>query len=257
MAASKRRRIFHLFLAGFWSVVIGWMFWNMQARNLPEGSLESDERVTVTRTGDEIRFTPAVDSMSTGLIFYPGALADPEAYAPFSRRIAEAGFEVLILELPFRTAPFDRHRKDLAERSLAVTDSRHGPERWIVGGHSKGGKLAAEFAGSHRSHVAGLLLMGTSHPRERDLTDLQIPVTKIYASEDGLASVEEVRGFAVNLPEHTDFVLIDGGNHAGFGFYGRQIGDGSARISRSEQLDRSVEATLDLLRRVTPPASTD
>lgn len=248
MATSKKRKIFHLILAGFWTVVVGWMFWNMQARNLPPGVFEGDETVAVARADGEIRFSPVGDSAGVGLVFYPGALADPDAYAPLARGIAAAGYEVVVLELPFRLAPFDRHRRRLAERTLAVTGAPSGPSTWIIGGHSKGGKLAAEFAGDHPESVDGLLLIGTSHPRERDLSDLEMHVTKIFASEDGLASVAEVRRFAVNLPENTRFVLVDGGNHAGFGFYGRQIGDGTARISRSEQLDRTVDATLDLLR---------
>lgn len=227
----------------------------MQARDLPPGVLESDDAVTVSRSGGSVRFTPAGDSVAVGLVFYPGALADPNAYAPLARIIAEAGYEVVILELPFRLAPLDAHKRDLAERTLAVVGDTDGPLRWSVGGHSKGGKLAAEFAGDHPEAVDGLLLIGTSHPRERDLSSLEMAVTKIHASEDGLAGVEEVRRFAPNLPEDTRFVLVEGGNHAGFGYYGWQFGDGSATIPRSEQLRRTSEAALVHLRSIRTPSS--
>ena len=40
----------------------------------------------------------------------------------------------------------------------------------------------------------------------------------------------------VKLPENTSYLVIDGGNHAGFGMYGEQKGDGNATITRAEQI---------------------
>ncbi len=110
--------------------------------------------------------------------------------------------------------------------------------------------MAATFARDHDSDLAGLLLIGTSHPREDDLSTLELDVTKVYGSEDGLASEEEIRQYAVNLPEATNWTRIEGGNHAQFGWYGWQLGDGSAKITRTAQQAATVRAVLDQLRRI-------
>ena len=41
---------------------------------------------------------------------------------------------------------------------------------------------------------------------------------------------------------------IEGGNHTQFGWYGRQLRDRPATISREEQQARTLEALLDVLR---------
>lgn len=255
MANSKRRKHIRIALAVFWLAVVAWLFLNMQARGVDASVLESGPGVTVSPTSTTITFTPTANRATTGLLFYSGALVDPEAYAPMVRAIAEAGFEVIVVKPPFRLAPFERHREDLFRRTRALIqgagDGEAGVARaWVIGGHSKGGALAAAFARDHESHVAGLLLVGTSHPREDDLSSLDVDVTKIYGSEDGLASEAEVLRFAPNLPDSTHWVRIEGGNHAQFGWYGWQLGDGSAGISRAEQHAMTVRSILDQLCRI-------
>jgi predicted alpha/beta-hydrolase family hydrolase len=250
MAVSIKRKHIRIGLAVFWAIVIGWMWWNMQAHGVDADVFASDSNVEVIRSPSSMQFLPRTDTASVGLVFYPGALADPDAYAPLARGVADAGWPVVILELPFRLAPMKRHRIRLYERTLEIARANDGPKHWIVGGHSKGGKLAAEFAGDHPDAIEGLLLIGTSHPRDRDLSGLGMDVVKVFASEDGLASVEEVRRFSSNLPPETHYVKIEGGNHAGFAWYGRQIGDGSAVIPRSRQQELTRAAIIEQLQRV-------
>jgi pimeloyl-ACP methyl ester carboxylesterase len=121
-----------------------------------------------------------------------------------------------------------------------------------VGGHSRGAAIASRFAYLYGDQFDGLILIGTSHPKEKafDLSDTTLAVTKIYASNDGLASVEEVKANAIYLPDDTNWVLIDGGNHAQFGYYGAQLGDNAATISREQQQELTVEAVLAALNSV-------
>jgi hypothetical protein len=49
------------------------------------------------------------------------------------------------------------------------------------------------------------------------------------------------------LPPDATIVVIEGGNHAQFGYYGIQTGDGKATISREDQQAQIVSATLDWL----------
>lgn len=53
--------------------------------------------------------------------------------------------------------------------------------------------MAARFAQLYADELSGLLLIGTSLPKEPafDLSTITLPVMKIYATNDGLASVAE------------------------------------------------------------------
>jgi hypothetical protein len=75
-------------------------------------------------------------------------------------------------------------------------------------------------------------------------------VTSIFATLDGLATVEKIENSRRLLPSTTEWVAIDGGNHAQFGWYGPQSGDNSATISREEQQRQVVAATAQLLERL-------
>jgi pimeloyl-ACP methyl ester carboxylesterase len=250
MATSRRRKRIRIALAVFWLAVMAWLLLNMQARGVDPSVFQSGPDVSVSTSSAALAFTPTTDTAGVGLLFYPGALADPKAYGPMARAVAEAGYAVVILKLPFRLAPFERHREQLAQRTRAFIRGEGERRAWVVGGHSKGGALAAMFARDHEPDVAGLLLIGTSHPREDDLSMLDLDVTKVYGSEDGLATEDEVRQYAANLPQTTHWARVEGGNHAQFGWYGWQFGDGRAQISRTEQQAVTVRAILDQLRRV-------
>lgn len=247
--SSPRRWVFRA-LVLFWGGVAIWVGVNLQARGLADDVFVGDERTAVAIGDEGYAFLPTADTAGAGLIFYPGALVDPRAYAPLARAIARRGYPVKVLRLPYRLAPTAAHEAALATRTLDAM-REGGPGRaWVVGGHSKGGKLAALFARDHPGALGGLLLLGTSHPRRDDLSGLGVDVAKVYGSRDGLASEEEVRQFATNLPTATRFTRVDGGNHAQFGWYGRQVGDRAAAISREEQQRQTVGAIVDQLRRV-------
>jgi hypothetical protein len=78
----------------------------------------------------------------------------------------------------------------------------------------------------------GLVLFGSYCAN--DLSASTLPVLSIGGSEDGLSTPEKIASAAGLLPESAEFVEIDGLNHAGFGDYGMQSGDGVATISRAE-----------------------
>ena len=107
--------------------------------------------------------------------------------------------------------------------------------RWVVSGHSLGAALAARMVHANPAGVSALVLIGTTHPKEDDLSALQIPVTKVYATNDGVAPYHRIQATKHLLPRHTRWVEIRGGNHSQFGHYGHQIMDGRATISRTTQ----------------------
>ena len=62
--------------------------------------------------------------------------------------------------------------------------------------------------------------------------------------------MEEVEANAMYLPANTTWVLIEGGNHSQFGYYGSQLGDNTANISREGQQKLTIEAILATLKLV-------
>ena len=229
-----------------------WMVNSFRAQGFDKAILESDQTVNVEKTDQYIRFQPVENPQPTGFIFLPGGMVAPEAYAPMSRAISEHGFNVFILKLPFGSAPLDSQEADVMRQALEIIDSNTSLQYWIVGGHSRGAAIASRFASLHGESLDGLILIGTSHPKEEasDLSNTNLSVTKIYATNDGLASTDEVEATAQYLPDDTKWVLIEGGNHSQFGYYGSQLGDNAATISREQQQELTSEAILSALRSI-------
>lgn len=213
---------------------------------LPEGVLASSPDVRVSSGDDAIEFSPRQAS-GAGVLILPGCPVDPDAYAPLARRLADAGAPAIVVRVPHRCAAFGDLPQQLDARVRALIDARAGT-RWILAGHSRGALHAARFAQSDAGRLAGLALMGTSHPRDRDLSGLAIPVVKIVATNDGVAGAGAFDRRL--LPASTMWVRIEGGNHAQFGYYANyQLFDGRASISREAQQAQVVAALLDLVRR--------
>lgn len=231
-----------------------WLWLSFQARNLPEGVMDSDTAVTVTETDTQIRFQPTHNQSATGLLFYPGAMVEPTAYAPLARTLAEAGTLTIIVKLPWGTAPLNSHEEQLWQTTQEIMAEESSIQQWVLSGHSRGAAIATRTIHAHEDSFAGLILIGTSHPKEAafSLAHAQIPVSKIYATEDGLASQAEVNANRIFLPEQTTWVEIEGGNHAQFGYYGRQLGDNSATISREAQQEQTAVAILTFLNSLNP-----
>jgi len=146
--------------------------------------------------------------------------------------------------------------------NLAVLDSNRAADviadfheigRWVMAGHSLGGAMAAAFVASGDPAVDGLVLWGAYPSSGDDLSDWAGQVTSISATYDGLTTPDDIARTTPLLPTSTEFVIIDGGNHAQFGWYGEQRGDGSATISREDQQSQTVDATLSLLRALATP----
>lgn len=223
----------------------GWMLLSNRAQGFDESVLRSDDRVTVLEEGPYLDFKPKA-SNGAGLVFYPGSGVDPKAYAPLARSIAERGHEAVIVKLPMRLAPFEFQKNEAVERGRSWIESH--PGRWAAAGHSLGGVIASRLAAAHGDLLSGLVLIGTSHPVVLDLSQATYQVTKIYGTNDGVATVEKIEATRNRLPPQTRWVRIEGGNHAQFGWYGRQFRDRPATISREEQQARTLEAVLDVLR---------
>lgn len=221
---------------------------------------ESDDAVTVTKT--EYGWYFDGPSERDALVFYPGAKVEETAYAPLLRLLAAEGMDVCLVKMPFHLAFFGANN---AGDVMAEYDYEH----WYVGGHSLGGAMAANYAAeygaevtddsaelaelgsgltedgaevaSHDSKLTGLVLLA-AYPTKQ--LDESLSVVSIYGSEDGVLNMENLAKGDAYLPKTALKCVIEGGNHAQFGNYGAQDGDGEASISAEEQQRKTVEMIL-------------
>lgn len=209
---------------------------------MPEAlaALESDELVTVG-TEPWLIFSPNGIQPDTAFILYPGGKVDYRSYAPQARAIAEAGYLVVIPEMPLNLAVF---APNTANDIIAAYPDIG---QWAIGGHSLGGAMAAQFAFDNPGVIAGLALWAAYPAGNSDLSGAEVAVSSIYGSLDGVATPDQVLAGKPLLPADTTWVEIVGGNHAQFGWYGPQDGDNPATISREEQQAQTVAATVALL----------
>ena len=154
---------------------------------------------------------------------------------------------MFVIKLPYRFAPLESHKESATNRARAVIAAHPEIAHWVIAGHSLGGALACRIAQSKPAAVAAMVLIATTHPKESDLSRLSIPVTKVYASNDGVAPSDRILANRGLLPAHTKWVEIKGGNHSQFGHYGRQLLDGKATISREAQQAITRAVLLEIL----------
>lgn len=224
-----------------------WLADSLWMRDVPDTTLESSPSVTVSDDGIALAFLPAQAPRQTGLIFICGSAVTADVYGVLLRPVAEAGYPVFIVNLPYLRAPLEKHRPVVFERVRKLMAARPEVSRWVVSGHSLGAALAARFAGAGEDPLSGLLLIGSTHPQAEDLSQLEVPVTKIYATHDGMAAKRRVLANKAKLPPHTHWVEIAGGNHAQFGRYIEPIADGEASISHEQQEALTRSAIIRLL----------
>ena len=195
--------------------------------------LRTDEYAAVTSSQTGLLFDgPGEEDL---LIFYPGAKVQETSYAPRLRQIAEGGMDVFLVRMPFRLAFFGTNKADEALQETADYANVY------VGGHSLGGAMAANYAAGHAESLDGVILLAAYSTKP--LPD-SLPVLSVYGTEDGVLNRGNYEKNLANLPNLQE-VVIEGGNHAQFGSYGEQRGDGEASIDPGRQWNETAEAILE------------
>ena len=213
-----------------------WTESRYEPQNAALAALASDDAVEVRRMEEGIAFVP--DAPGAGFIFYPGGLVPAEAYAPLLRALAQEGILCVALDMPLRLAVLDMN--------AAAGIGAQFPEiaRWSIGGHSLGGAMAAAHAANHAEAYQGLVLLAAYSTAE---IPAHMNVVSVYGDADGVMNRDKYAQYRANLPAHASETVISGGNHAQFGDYGLQAGDGLAAIPPQEQLAAAVQAILPVL----------
>lgn len=174
-------------------------------------------------------FIPEV--VESGLIFYPGGKVEYTAYAPLMREFAKNGVLCVLVKMPFNLAVMNVNAANgIAKNYPEVTS-------WAIGGHSLGGAMAASYASKHANEFDNLLLLAAYSTS--DVKSLN--VISVYGTNDGVMQRDKYKKYQTNLPENFHENVLEGGNHASFGSYGAQKGDGTATITCAEQAYLTVE----------------
>ena len=169
----------------------------------------------------------------TALIFYPGAKIEYVSYLPMMVQLSKKGVDCYLVEMPFNLAILGKNSAD------SIIDSGN-YTRYIMSGHSLGGAMAASYV--NETNKSDGLIMFAAY----STTKISKPVLSIYGSEDkvlNLNAYNESMNLYDNFTEH----VIDGGNHAQFGYYGNQSGDGNASISAKIQQNECVNEILEFI----------
>lgn len=190
-------------------------------------ALAGSNLIEVKQNDNELIFKPQSGESKKGFIFYPGGKVEDTAYAPLMKNLAKKGYTCIIVRMPFNLAVFDMNAADDVIKNHPEITS------WYIGGHSLGGAMAASYAAEHSKQISGLALMGAYSTK--DLSASSMKIVSVYGSKDGVLNKEKYIKNKANLPSSFKELCIEGGNHAGFGNYGQQKGDGQAAITAEKQ----------------------
>lgn len=221
---------------------VRWLTYERQPLPEAQAALKSDSSVTVTLE-PWLTFSPNGVPAETALIFYPGGRISYLGYSDLLRAIAGQGYLVVVPRMPFNIAA--------AKPNAAAEIITAHPEirKWVIGGHSVGGTMAAQYTATHSDQIAGLAIWASYPADNADLSALDLPVAVIYGSLDPAANDSQVLARRGLFPGDAEFVRIEGGDHHQFGSYEIPPEDHHATISRADQHRQILEATLALLQR--------
>ena len=176
------------------------------------------------------------------VVFYPGGLVEPASYSNWASQLAQAGYTVKIVHFPLNLAV-------LAPNQAKKVVGPH--EKYVIGGHSLGGAMAARYATkANKVNLKGLFLLAAYTNQKSQLEHSKLPVLSITASQDGVLNWDNYYANKKYLPKNTSFSTISGGNHSGFGSYGQQKGDKVAKISNANQQKQVAQTLIKWLRTV-------
>ena len=194
-----------------------------------------DVTVTLDDVGGQVIHVQATGARRLAFVFYPGGLVRPQAYEWLGRALAAEGIETWIPVMPYDLAVLGTNRAD------ALIARVGGGVPVVIGGHSLGGAMAADYASRHATELAGLVLCA-AYPAGNVTVAASWPALSLRAGNDGVAAAADVQDGMSRLPAGSRLVTVDGAVHSFFGRYGPQQGDGVPTVSRTDAEDAIISA---------------
>lgn len=173
----------------------------------------------------------------TLFIFYPGANVEPESYIPLLQPLKKEQIDSIIIKMPLNLAILGWKKAE-----IVIENKKEQYDSIYLVGHSLGGAMASQYASKHKDEIDGLILLG-AYPYK------QYPVEKtlcIYGSEGAIEGRNKEKIIKVEDLKYR--YEIQGGNHAQFGNYGVQKGDGVGIITHEEQQKQTRNYILNFLK---------
>lgn len=197
-----------------------------KAQNIAKEVMAKNSHNTV-KYDDMLMFNPTVENKDkAAVIFYPGGKVENIAYIPLMEKLSQKGVTAVLLKMPFNLAFFKINAADDVYKKLPNI------KKWYIAGHSLGGAMASIYAAKNENKINGLILLG-AYPA----SNTKVRTIAIYGSNDKVVNRKK-------LNKVKNKIEIAGGNHAGFGNYGKQKGDGKAAITSDSQQNQTVEAIM-------------
>lgn len=180
--------------------------------------MTSDKKNNKVTSDGNLTIFHANKDDGSALIFYPGGKVEASSYYPLLSKISKSGITCVLVKMPFHLAVFQPNAADQVYEKLPNI------KNWYIGGHSLGGAMASSYMSKNQDRLKGLILLGAyiygDISPDKALT--------IYGSNDQVLNKDKIT-YEKNI------VVVNGGNHAYYGNYGEQKGDGKATISRNKQ----------------------
>ncbi|MFS0750843.1 alpha/beta hydrolase [Oceanobacillus sp. 1P07AA] len=214
-------------------------YWTQQTYE-PSSKLKLVDVDEVTYFEDWLVFDSKGEGQTKGgIIIYPGAKVEPEAYSYYGQELSKHGYFVAIPNVRLNLPILEIDKAD------EIIDKYPSVGNWFIGGHSLGGVAAANYAKNHSDVITGIFFLGSFPSENSDFSNTSIPILSLFADKDGLTTLDKIDESANLLSENTVMKEISGGNHSQFGVYCEQKGDGEATISVVEQQNIVIESILD------------
>lgn len=198
-----------------------------------------DEIEQVDQSGIEViddfdQISYYVEQPKKNIVIVPGGKVKPDSYRYLAVRLALAGYDVTIVKTVFDLA--------ILTPNYGARFLRDDLENVVIG-HSLGGTVGSLFSATDER--VGEIVFLASYP----IADVSKKRVLVITGEfdtvlDQSSMIESVS----DLPVNVVFYIILGGNHAQFGWYGHQTGDGIATIPVKDQQDLVVQQILDFIR---------
>ena len=202
-----------------------------------EPFLVSDSSVEVSKK-DKYYFFDNKTNDDKAVIFYGGAKVEERSYAPLARKLADKGVDVFLVTMPFRLPLFDVYQAN----NIYKAHSNY-KEVYLMG-HSLGGTTISMCLEKSVYDYKGIIFLA-SFPNSQ--IDNKFKALSIYGDKDKILNKNTYENRKAYFPSGYVTKVIEGGNHCQFGYYGDQVGDGKALISREEQVNTTVGYILDFI----------
>ncbi|MBU1094177.1 MAG: alpha/beta hydrolase [Firmicutes bacterium] len=187
----------------------------------------------VTLSEDRSSITYEVANPLMNIVFIPGGLVSPDSYKYLAAGLAKEGYNVTIIKVMFNLAILTPNSAN------KFIDSNLDN---VVIGHSLGGVVASMVA-SKNDDVSKVVMLG-SYP----IQDISNKLSLIITAEHDIAMDQDKFDDSLKYVNNENIIFnIDGGNHAQFGWYGPQKGDGDAEISTLEEQNIVISKILEFL----------